>query len=84
MAILSPRERGMVNSRPNTEIFRAGAWFSSAAVMSKVDPVAFDKAICAKGCNRLSGSADQGPTAPKTAHMWCHPAIARNHWVKMR
>jgi hypothetical protein len=74
----------MVNSRPNTEIFRAGGWFSPAAVMSNVDPVAINKALYAKGCTRLFGSADQGRTAFHTAHMWCHQAIARNHRMKKR
>lgn len=39
MAILSPRDRGMVNCRPKTEIFRAGARFSSAAVIVNGWPV---------------------------------------------
>lgn len=39
IAILSPRDCGMVNSRPNTEIFRAGIRFSSAAVIENGCPV---------------------------------------------
>jgi len=38
IVILRPRDCGMVNSRPNTEILRAGIRFSSAAVIAKGGP----------------------------------------------
>ena len=59
IAIRQPRERGMVNSRPKIEIFRAGALLSSAAVIQNQIPSAANamskanRPLCSVRCEAL-------------------------------
>lgn len=63
IAILRPRDRGMVNSRPKTEIFRAGIRSSSAAVIANGCPSGGSTISVCEGRDHRFGSAPVAKTA---------------------